>query len=56
MDNLLSIRDAAKRLQLSPTTIRRLIKKGAIKAQKIGKQYRISQKTLDNLISPPNGN
>ncbi|MBS1625927.1 MAG: helix-turn-helix domain-containing protein [Bacteroidetes bacterium] len=56
MDNLLSIRDAARQLNLSPITIRRLIKKGVIKAQKIGKQYRISPEALINLIAPTDGN
>ena len=39
-------------LKVSPSTAMRLIKKGIIRAAKVGKQYRILGKELLRLVSP----
>lgn len=39
-------------LKISPSTTMRLIKKGIIKAAKVGKQYRILGKDMLRLVSP----
>ena len=44
--------EAQKLLKVSPSTTMRLIKKGVIRAAKVGKQYRILGKELLRLVSP----
>lgn len=44
--------EAQKLLKISPSTIKRLLKKGLIKANKVGRQYRILGKELLRLVSP----
>lgn len=44
--------EAQKLLKVSNSTIKRLLKKGLIKANKIGKQYRILGHELLRLLSP----
>ena len=39
-------------LKISPSTMTRMIKKGLIRAAKVGKQYRIAGKEILRLISP----
>ncbi len=39
-------------LKVSPSTVTRMIKKGLIRAAKVGKQYRIMGKELLRLLSP----
>ena len=39
-------------LKISPSTMTRMIKKGLIRAAKIGKQYRIMGKELLRVLSP----
>lgn len=39
-------------LKISPSTMKRLLKTGVIKANKIGKQYRILGKEILRLLSP----
>lgn len=39
-------------LKVSPSTIKRLLKKGIIKANKVGKQYRIMGLEILRLVSP----
>lgn len=39
-------------LKISPSTIKRMLKKGLIRANKIGGQYRILGKELLRLLSP----
>lgn len=39
-------------LKISPSTIKRLLKKGVIRANKVGGQYRILGKELLRVISP----
>jgi excisionase family DNA binding protein len=51
MQKLLSIRQVAERLSVSTITVRRLIKKRKLQANKIGGQYRISETNLENLIN-----
>jgi len=44
--------EAEKLLKVSNSTMKRLLKKGLIKANKIGKQYRILGHELLRLVSP----
>ncbi len=39
-------------LKISPSTMKRLLKKGLIKANKIGRQYRILGREILRLVSP----
>ncbi len=39
-------------LRISPSTIKRMLKKGLIRANKIGRQYRILGKEILRVISP----
>jgi len=44
--------EAKDLLKVSPSTIKRLLKKGILRANKVGGQYRIMGKELLRLISP----
>lgn len=44
--------EAEKLLKISNSTIKRLLKKGVLKANKVGKQYRILGKEILRLVSP----
>ena len=44
--------EAQKFLKISESTIKRLLKKGLIRANKVGGQYRILGKELLRLVSP----
>ena len=44
--------ETQKILKISGSTIKRLLKKGAIRANKIGGQYRILGKEILRLVSP----
>lgn len=44
--------EAQEMLKISNSTMKRLLKKGLIKANKIGKQYRILGHELLSLLSP----
>lgn len=44
--------ETQKLLKISNSTIKRLLKKGLIKANKIGGQYRILGKEIFRLVSP----
>lgn len=44
--------EAEKILKISSSTMKRLLKKGLIKANKVGKQYRILGLELLRLVSP----
>jgi len=45
-------KEAQELLKISSSTMKRLLKKGLIKANKVGKQYRILGKELLRLLSP----
>ncbi|KKS26423.1 MAG: hypothetical protein UV36_C0002G0006 [Parcubacteria group bacterium GW2011_GWC2_42_6] len=44
--------ETQKLLKVSPSTMKRLLKKGLIKANKVGGQYRILGKEILRLVSP----
>lgn len=44
--------EAQKLLRVSNSTMKRMLKKGLIKANKVGRQYRILGKEILRLISP----
>ena len=45
-------REAQELLKVSPSTIKRLLKKGILRANKVGGQYRIMGKEILRVISP----
>ncbi|NUM25114.1 MAG: helix-turn-helix domain-containing protein [Candidatus Buchananbacteria bacterium] len=44
--------EAEKLLKVSNSTIKRMLKRGLIKANKVGRQYRILGKEILRLVSP----
>lgn len=44
--------EAQKLLKVSKSTIKRLLKRGLLKANKVGRQYRILGKELLRVVSP----
>jgi excisionase family DNA binding protein len=44
--------EAQELLKISPSTMSRLIKRGLIRAARVGKQYRIMGKELLRILSP----
>jgi len=44
--------ESRKLLKVSESTIKRILKKGLIKANKVGRQYRILGKEILRLVSP----
>ncbi len=44
--------ETQKILKISPSTIKRLLKKGILRANKVGGQYRILGKEILRIISP----
>jgi excisionase family DNA binding protein len=58
MDELLTVREVARRLRVDDTTVRRWIKTGALEAISLphkGRRqaYRVKQSTLDKLLKSP---
>lgn len=47
-----TIAQTAEKLQVSPNTIRNLITRGDLKAERIGRIIRIRKETLDALLTP----
>lgn len=50
MDNIYSVDETAKILQVSEESIRRYIKSGSLRASKLGKAYRIQEKDLQAFL------
>ncbi len=44
--------EAQKILKISSSTMKRLLKKGSLRANKVGRQYRILGKEILRLLSP----
>ncbi len=53
--NLLSVKDAAKALELSEQRIKQLIYEKRLQAEKIGNQWIIFESDLENLKKRPTG-
>lgn len=51
MSSMITVEQAAERLQVKPNTIRTWIKEGRIPGRKIGRVYRIPEQALDKLTS-----
>ena len=51
-DEIYTTSEARRLLKISESTIKRLLKRGIIRANKVGGQYRILGKELLRLISP----
>jgi excisionase family DNA binding protein len=47
MENYIGVREACRRLGVHEETIRRLVRSGSLKADKIGNQWFISREGLD---------
>jgi len=56
-EKLLTPEDAASLLQVSPGTVRKWLRKGAIKGTKVGagKLWRISESTIDEFVKAAQG-
>ena len=52
VNEVYTIADLQKVLKISQSTAMRLLKKGEIRAAKVGKQYRIRGEELLRLVSP----
>jgi len=52
-DELCTVEQAAAQLQVHPKTILRFIRKGTLRANRIGKSYRIARRDLDELAGVP---
>ena len=50
--NYLSLKQIAKKLNISVITVRRYIKLGKLRAKKIGKEYRVLRSDFNNFINP----
>jgi excisionase family DNA binding protein len=50
-----TIAQTAEKLQVSPNTIRNLITRGDLKAERIGRIIRIRKENLDALLTPYSG-
>ena len=50
--DLLTIKEAAEKLKLSKNTIRNLILRGDLKAERIGRSIRIRDENLNALLTP----
>jgi len=50
MDNLYTVEQVAKKLKVSKITVYRFIKKGKIRASKIGKEYRVKESNLEDFL------
>ncbi len=51
MSRMITVEQAAERLQVKPNTIRTWIKQGRIPGCKIGRVYRIAEQALDEMMS-----
>lgn len=51
MSNLLTVKEVAARLNLTPVRVRMLIKAGRLPAQKVGRDWLITERAL-NAFSP----
>ena len=51
-DAVYTTAETQKILKISPSTMKRLLKKGLIRANKIGRQYRILGREIIRLVSP----
>lgn len=47
-----TVKETEEILKVSPSTMHRLLKKGLIRAAKVGKQYRIMGKEILRVVSP----
>ncbi len=52
-NRILTLEQAAEVMQLKPETIRRYLKSGKLPGRKVGKQWRIAEDDLINLVSEP---
>jgi len=51
MEKLYTVAEARDYLRVSDASIRRYIKDGMLKAQKINKQYRITESSIKNFLN-----
>ena len=50
MERLLTLKEVCQRLQISMSTVRRLIRKGELSVVQVGKQHRIEEQALQDFI------
>ncbi len=51
MEKLLTTEEVAKILRIHPTTIRNYIRAGKLKASKVGKAFRITEKDIEQFLA-----
>jgi excisionase family DNA binding protein len=51
-DNYISTQELGRRLDLSPSTVYRMIRSGQIPAQKFGRKWKISERIFNQLEEP----
>ena len=52
-DEILTLKQVAEYLQLSPLTVYRLTKRGVLPGVKLGNQWRYWKKNIDNIMRKP---
>jgi excisionase family DNA binding protein len=55
MSKLLTVKQAAQRLELSSSKVYRMTWSGELYAQRIGRAVRIPEASVDQLTNPPKG-
>jgi excisionase family DNA binding protein len=55
MSKLLTVKQAAKRLELSSSKVYRMTWSGELYAQRIGRAVRIPEASVEQLTNPPEG-
>jgi excisionase family DNA binding protein len=55
MSKLLTVKQAAQRLELSPSKVYRMTWSGELYAQRIGRAVRIPEASVEQLTKPPAG-
>ena len=48
--NLLTVREAAEQLGCAPKTVRKLIRAGALRGVRLGREWRVDQDQLDLFV------
>jgi excisionase family DNA binding protein len=51
-DNLLTVAQVARRLQIHEITVRRYIKAGALRAVRVGRNLRVREEDLERFVQP----
>lgn len=50
MDNLMPLKEVAKQLNVSPITMKRMLKRGDIKGVKVGRPWKFTEKQVSDYL------